>query len=70
MLNNFFSSTVLYDLTQWILEDGPFQYDFSWLTGRPDNKEYVSWAKMNFEAHFRVNPDSFEITPSKNKTAS
>ena len=59
-LNRFFASTLLYDLTrQWILEDGPFRYDFHWLTGRHDNAELITWAKTMFDAHFGVHPDEF-----------
>lgn len=60
-LNRFFASTLLYDLTrQWILEDGPFRYDFHWLTGRHDNAALITWAKTMFEASFGAHPDAFE----------
>ncbi|CAN5500106.1 hypothetical protein BH10PSE12_BH10PSE12_08230 [soil metagenome] len=61
-LNIFFGSTLLYDLTrQWILEDGPFRYDFHWLTGRHDNDALIAWAKTLFETTFGAHPDSFEL---------
>jgi hypothetical protein len=64
-LNVFFGSIILYDLTrQWILEDGPFRYDFRWLTGRCDNNELVDWAKTNLKAMFGVDPDSIEMVAS------
>lgn len=62
LLNVFFASTLLYDLTrQWILEDGSFRYDFGWLTGRSDNADLVDWAKKAFESTYGVNPDNFDI---------
>ena len=64
-LNVFFGSILLYHLTrQWILEDGPFRYDFRWLTGRTDNDALIAWAKSIFEATFGVHPDAFEMVAS------
>jgi hypothetical protein len=61
-LNVFFGSIILYDLTrQWILEDGPFRYDFHWLTGRTDNGKLIARAQSIFEATFGVHPDAFEL---------
>ena len=35
--NQFFGTLPLYDLTrQWILKDGPFVYDFEWMSENPD----------------------------------
>jgi hypothetical protein len=65
MLNIFFGSIILYDLTrQWILEDGPFRYDFYWLTGRHNNDDLIFWAKANFKAMFGADPDAFEMIAS------
>lgn len=64
MLDAFFGSLILYDMTlQWILRDGPFRYDFGWMTGRPQNDELVAWAKRMFKANYAVDPDDFEILP-------
>lgn len=64
-LNVFFGATLLYNLTrQWILEDGAFDYDFYWLTGRRDNDALIAWAKTMFEAAFGANPDDFELVAS------
>jgi hypothetical protein len=49
---------------QWILEDGPFRYDFHWLTGRHDNDALVAWVKTMFEATFGAHPDAFELVAS------
>lgn len=64
-LNVFFGSTLLYNLTrQWILEDGPFCYDFHWLTGRHENDDIVAWAKKTFEANFGAHPEALEFVKS------
>lgn len=61
-LNVFFGSTLPCHLTrQWILEDGPFCYDFYWLTGRHNNDDLVAWAKATFERTFGAHPDAFEL---------
>jgi hypothetical protein len=62
MLETFFGSLILYDLTlQWVLREGPFRYDFKWLTGRSANDELVTWAKASFRANFGIDLDEFEI---------
>jgi hypothetical protein len=64
-LNTFFGQILLYHMTrQWILEDGPFRYDFHWLTGRHDNDALVAWVKTMFEATFGAHPDAFELVAS------
>jgi hypothetical protein len=71
MLDVFFGSLILYDMTlQWILRDGPFRYDFKWLTGRSENDALVAWAKRSFAGTFGVEPDAFEILdPTPDETA-
>jgi len=66
MLDRFFGSLILYDLTlQWILRDGPFKYDFAWMTGKTSNEALIEWAKKSFEAIYGANPDNFSVvTPS------
>ena len=60
MLDSFYSSLVMYELAlQWILEDGPFRYEFESLTGRRDNPEMEAWAKRQFVTFFGVDPDNF-----------
>lgn len=62
MLDRFFGSLILYDLTlQCLLRDGPFRYDFKWMTGKSSNDALIAWAKKSFEATYGVNPDDFEI---------
>ena len=66
MLETFFGSLILYDLMlQWVLREGPFRYDYKWLTGRSENHELVAWAKSSFKATFGVDPDAFEVLAGK-----
>ena len=60
-MNIFFATLLLYELTaQWILEDGPFRYDYSWLTGTYEHEAMVTYVKNMFERNFGVHPDEFE----------
>lgn len=69
MLDVFLGSTILYDLAlQWILADGPFQYDFSSLTGRKDNADIENWAKSGFAQVFGHPPEDFELVGKPPKT--
>lgn len=62
MQNVFFGSIIMYDLArQWILEAGPFRYNYRWLTGRSENDALIEWAKRNFENMFGAHPDAFEL---------
>ena len=60
-LNTFYGNSLVYDLTrQWILQDGPFKYDYSWLTEQPSEK-YAEWAKKQFELLYGAHPDHVNI---------
>lgn len=60
LVNNFYSSMLIFSLTlQWALENGPFHYDFKWLTGKDANAELVAIAKLQFEKYYGLNPDAF-----------
>jgi hypothetical protein len=60
--NTFYGTNMLYDLTrQWILQDGPFLYDYSWLSQRHQNAELAERAKSLFVKAYGINPDEFEI---------
>ena len=53
---------MIYDLTrQWILKDGPFEYDYGWLSQSHTNDELADWVKGAFERLYGVSPDDFEI---------
>jgi len=54
-LNSFFGNCVLFDLTrQWIFEDGPFRFDFKWLSEKHQSAEWRSWADLNFQNLYGV----------------
>ncbi len=60
--DSFYSWNTSYDLCrQWIVDEGPFNYDYFWLTSKHSMEELSQWAKRNFEAAYKVNPDEFEI---------
>jgi hypothetical protein len=53
---------IVYDLThQWILEDGPFRYDYGWLSQAYSKEEMANAAKAAFEHLYGAAPDTFEI---------
>jgi len=52
----------LYELTeQWILEDGPFNCDFSWMSDNYNQEAFRNWANESFMAVYGVNLSDFEI---------
>jgi hypothetical protein len=60
--NRFFGTMALYDLTrQWILKDGPFVCDFSWLSEKYDQSRAEAWADDTFKQVYGVTLDQFEI---------
>jgi hypothetical protein len=64
-LSNFYANIVTYDLTrQWLLNDGPFQYDFDWLSQSYSKAEMTDFAKTRFEQVFGCHLDNFEILPA------
>ncbi len=62
-LNTFYSNIVFYDLTrQWIVVDGPFTYDFSWLSQKYTASDMETWAKTLFTRTYGVDPNTFELS--------
>lgn len=60
-LDTFMGSTILYDLTfQWILNDGPFRYDFRSITHQSNGDALEAWAKGAFKKTFGYHPDEFK----------
>jgi hypothetical protein len=60
--NRFFGTMALYDLTrQWILKDGPFVCDFSWLSENYDQSRAEAWADDTFKQVYGVALDQFEM---------
>lgn len=64
-LSTFFANVVIYDITrQWILEDGPFRYDYRWLSQKHPVQEMSNFAKAGFQKLYGANPDDFDILAS------
>ena len=58
MFNAFFEGNVVYDMThQWIVQPGPFKYEYDWLTSgaKSEVKQFVDGA---FEHAYGVTPDA------------
>ncbi len=67
--NVFFANAIIYDLTQqWILNDGPFDYDFSWLSQKHSDEEMTQYAKDCFRNMFGVSPDDFKYMEAPKDT--
>jgi hypothetical protein len=62
MFNRFYTWNATYDLIrQWISAEGPFIYDFSWLTTKWTRQQVKDWASSNFERLLGMHPDRFQI---------
>lgn len=60
--NQFFGTMALYDLTrQWILADGPFVFDFEWLSATYDAARAKKWGNDTFRQVYGITLDQFEI---------
>lgn len=60
--NDFFAWNCMYDMVrQWIIQDGPFSYDYQWLTTKDKQEEMREWANRIFSQMFKVHPDDFKI---------
>lgn len=60
--NEFYSWNSTYELTrQWIIEDGDFEYNFSWLTSKYSQSEVSAWVRDHFKGAYGVDPKSFKI---------
>lgn len=56
----FFHGNILYDMVrQWTVSDGPFKYDYDWLTKKFKPSIVKSYADSVFEKVFRIHPDKF-----------
>lgn len=59
LVNTFFGGMLVFDLAlQWVLEPGPFRYDFKWLTGHSENAGLIAIAKRQFEHFYGLDPDT------------
>ncbi|MGE5504452.1 MAG: hypothetical protein ACM31L_08520 [Actinomycetota bacterium] len=58
--NTFYFANILYDqMRQWITEEGPFTYDYKWLTEDEELSEMERFAGKQFEDEFGVHPKTF-----------
>ena len=62
LLDEFYVWVSMYEMTrQWLVEDGPFEYDYLWLTSKFTSSEIKAWADNNFQIGTGVHPDVFSI---------
>lgn len=58
-LSIFFGNIILYDLTrQWTLHDGPFKYDFAWLSQTQSPASLKEWSGEVFKSTYGIHPDA------------
>lgn len=58
----FFTWNAVYNMVrQWISEDGPFRFDFQWLTSKHSNEEINGWISKIFTEIFGISPADFKI---------
>jgi len=59
--NDFYGWNVLYDLVrQWTVTDGPFNYDYTWLTPRYSAAVIKPWVNTRFKDVFNFSLDDFK----------
>lgn len=62
LLDNFYIWVSIYEMTrQWLVDDGPFEYDYNWLTSKFPNSVIKEWADRHFEMSTGAHPDTFTI---------
>lgn len=62
LLDDFYIWVSMYEMTrQWLVEDGPFDYDYGWLTSKFTSAEMKAWADSAFKVGTGVHPDSFSV---------
>ena len=60
--NDFFVWNTLYDMVRkWIIEPGPFTYNYRWITSKYPARELKTWVTSIFTASFDHSPDDFRI---------
>lgn len=58
--DTFYTWVAVYDLTrQWIIDEGEFDYHFTWLSSKHSNSEFKEWANTAFYQTFNINLDNF-----------
>jgi hypothetical protein len=62
LLDEFYAWVSVYEMTrQWLVENGPFEYDYNWLTSKFPSSEMKEWADRHFKTSTGVHPDAFTI---------
>jgi hypothetical protein len=62
--NSFYQWVLLYDLIrQWIIEDGPYDLDYTWMHPRYTAEFCRPWAGRGFREHFGVALEDFNLAP-------
>lgn len=62
LLDEFYAWVSMYEMTrQWLVEDGPFEYDYLWLTSKFTSSEIKAWADNNFRTGTGISPEVFSI---------
>ena len=62
LFQDFYGVIVLYDLTrQWILKDGPFVSEYSWLIENYSQADVDTWANKVFKQVYGVSLNDFDI---------
>ncbi|KWB39337.1 hypothetical protein WL34_11420 [Burkholderia cepacia] len=60
VFNQFFAAVVLYDLTrQWVLQNGPFTSDYSWLILPHQEEEFNEKISALFQKHYGARLEAF-----------
>lgn len=66
MFDRFYGAMPVYELTeQWILCDGSFECDFSWISDNYDQTTFADWANKSFKKIYGVNLSDFNIIKPK-----
>lgn len=62
LLDDFYIWVSMYEMTrQWLVEDGPFDYDYGWLTSKFNKAEIKDWVDNTFKVGTGVHPDAFSV---------
>jgi len=62
---DFYANNAIFDLTrQWILEPGPFKYNYRWLSQKGSDEELQNFAEGCFESIYGVKPSTVKILNS------
>jgi hypothetical protein len=58
--NRFYSWGATYDMVkQWTVNDGQFEYDYTWLSPAKSSLEVKQWAERQFNSAFGVDTAAF-----------